>query len=125
MGDIGNEVIEQLTSPDSDDAMMIPVDMRGCGEEFEDVDQMVEKLGPKGAAESFVKAREYFEKIKDKIPEEEVPQPMSYSDWRELIDNDGLFEGEEEDIFEGEEEELLDDDEEEDGEPAAKKAKTD
>merc|ERR1712187_281248 len=125
MGDIGNEVIEQLTSPDSDDAMMIPVDMRGCGEEFEDVDQMVEKLGPKGAAEAFVKAREHFEKIKDKIPEDDAPQPMSHQEWRDIVDNDGLDEGEEEElVLEGEEEELLGEEEEED-EPAAKKAKTD
>merc|ERR1719356_147024 len=103
--------------------MMIPVDMRGVGEDFEDVEQMTEKLGPKGTAEAFVKAREYFEANKDEEQEEDRPKEMKASEWRQILQEEDDLEGEEEeDDLEDEEEEL-----EEDGEaaePAAKKAKT-
>merc|ERR1719172_458937 len=81
---------------------MVPVDMRGVGEEFEDVEQMMSKLGSKGAAEAFVKARAYFEENKDGTPEEERAQKMSAKEWRDVLaaDNAG-----EEDWGEGAEEE--------------------
>merc|ERR1712135_57331 len=100
--------VEELAFPEklADDEMMLPVDMRGVGEEFEDVAQMTAKLGAKGTAEAFVKAADYFDANKDKEPEEE-----------HLLD-----EGDEE-----EEAELDEADEEgagAGGEPAQKKAKT-
>lgn len=104
---------------------MIPVDMRGVGEEFDDVEAMLEKLGATKAVEAFVKAREYFEANKDGEAEEDRPQKMTAIEWKQLLEDGG--EGEEEEmIMEGEEEELLDEDvEEEAEEPAEKKAKTD
>mmetsp|Transcript_34881 Transcript_34881/g.109570 ORF Transcript_34881/g.109570 Transcript_34881/m.109570 type:complete len:108 (-) Transcript_34881:144-467(-) len=106
---------------------MVPVDMSAAGGDFDDVEQMVEKLGPKGAAQAFVKAFEQFEKTKDKIPEDERPKPMTAKEWKEVLAEDEM-EGEEEDFLEGEEEEMLEGEEEEDaggeGEPPAKKAKT-
>merc|ERR1719440_2530061 len=96
--------------------MMVPVDMRGVGEDFDDVEQMVEKLGAKGTAEAFVKARKYFEEHSEKVPEEERAQPMTAAEWRTVLEqeDEGLLgEGEEEDLLlEGEEEELLGDEEE-------------
>merc|ERR1712178_517844 len=113
-----------------DEAMMVPVDMRGVGQEFDDVEQMIEKLGPQGTAEAFIKAREYFEANKDKEAEEDRPKPMTAAEWRQVLEADGDGEDMEEELpFEGEEEELLEEAEEEGDEgdeaeePAAKKAK--
>mmetsp|Transcript_39953 Transcript_39953/g.55709 ORF Transcript_39953/g.55709 Transcript_39953/m.55709 type:complete len:164 (-) Transcript_39953:58-549(-) len=130
--DIGEELVNELTLPEkvADTEMMIPVDMRGVGEEFDDVEQMLEKLGPKGTAEAFVKAFDYFEKHKDKIPESERPPKMTAADWRKVLDEERYMEDGEEELLdlEGEEEEDLEDDGEGEGEevkePDAKKAKT-
>merc|ERR1711966_59040 len=107
-GEVTKEDVDKLTFPENlpDDAMMVPVDMRGVGEEFEDVEQMVEKLGPKGAAEAFDKAREYFDKNGNK----EETKPMTAKEWSAVLEEDDLAfaEGEEEEFaFEGEEEEFF------------------
>merc|ERR1719428_947589 len=104
-----------------DDEMMIPVDMSGVGEDFEDIDQMVAKLGSKGTCEAFVKAKECFDKNKPKLPEDECPQPMTKKEWQDVLQEDGGELGFEEEFFEGEEEEDAEDDEDE---PEAKKART-
>merc|ERR1712008_310731 len=103
-----------------------------CWWRLEDVEQMVEKLGPKGAAEAFVKAADHFEKTKDSLPEDERPKPMTATEWKAVLEEEDDMEGEEEELLEGEEEELGEDGEEEGGEddkgaeePAAKKAKKD
>jgi hypothetical protein len=130
--EVSQDLVNELTFPEklADEEMMVPVDMRGVGEEFDDVESMVEKLGPKGTAEAFMKAREYFEANKDKEPEDERPKPMTAAEWK-LVLQDDLDEGEEEDLLEDDEEELEEDlDSEGDAEepagdePAAKKAKT-
>merc|ERR1712187_1094473 len=102
--EISEETVNELTFPEklADDEMMVPVDMRGVGEDFDDVEQMLEKLGPKGTAEAFVKAKEYFDANKDKEPEDERPKPMTAKEWREILEEDAAFEGEEEELFEGE-----------------------
>eukprot|EP00427_Karlodinium_veneficum_P011014 CAMPEP_0169094754 /NCGR_PEP_ID=MMETSP1015-20121227/18114_1 /TAXON_ID=342587 /ORGANISM="Karlodinium micrum, Strain CCMP2283" /LENGTH=158 /DNA_ID=CAMNT_0009155433 /DNA_START=68 /DNA_END=544 /DNA_ORIENTATION=- len=129
--EITAEEVHELTSPENlaDDAQMIPVDMRGVGQDFDDVEAMIEKLGATAAVEAFVKAREYFEANKDGEAAEDRPQPMTAAEWQALLNDDGMMEGEEEEmLMEGEEEELLADDEEpeEEGEePPEKKAKTD
>lgn len=132
--ELAEDEVQNLCFPEglADDETMIPVDMLGCGEEFDDVEQMKEKLGLKGTVEAFIKAHDHFEKNKDKIPEEDRPVPMSAKDWKEVLAAGP--EGEEEELMEGDEEEMLDDDEEdgeeeedddaEAAEPAAKKAKT-
>merc|ERR1719510_2732299 len=113
-------MINELTFPENlkDDEIMVPVDMRGVGGDFDDVEQMVEKLGPKGTAEAFIKAAEYFEANKDKEPEDERPKPMTAADWKKVLEEDEFLEGEEE---EGADD--LEDDEDE-AEPATKKQKT-
>mmetsp|Transcript_19129 Transcript_19129/g.35904 ORF Transcript_19129/g.35904 Transcript_19129/m.35904 type:complete len:165 (-) Transcript_19129:72-566(-) len=133
--DITEDLVNELTLPDkvADEEMMIPVDMRGVGEDYDDVEQMLEKLGNKGTAEAFVKAAEYFEKNKDKVPEEDRPTPMTAAQWKAVLDQDQdqlLEDGEEELLgLEGEEEDLaeLDEEPEEEApaEPPSKKAKTD
>merc|ERR1712190_664197 len=105
----------------ADEEIMVPVDMRGVEQDFDDVEQMVEKLGPKGAAEAFLKAKEYFDANKDGEPEEERPKPMTAAEWKQVLEEDD--DEEEEELLEGEEEEDLEDPEEEGGdEPDAKKA---
>merc|ERR1711920_741865 len=124
---IEKTLIDELTTAENlpDDAVMIPVDMRGVGDNYDDVEQMVEKLGDKGTAEAFIKAAEYFDANHDKEAEDERPKPMSAQEWRAVLEED-MDEESEEDLFEGEEEEMEEAEEEEGGdEPAAKKAKTD
>jgi len=129
--DLSAEDVKKLAvAEDLDDAeKMIPIDMRGAGDELEDdVEEMVEKLGPKKSVEVFVKCREYFTANKDKEPDDDRPQEITVGEWKELMEDD--LEGEEEDFLEDEEdedleEELLDDEEDEEpAEPASKKAKT-
>merc|ERR1711907_232921 len=85
----------------NDEEIMIPVDMSGVGEDFEDIDQMVAKLGPKGTCEAFLKAQECFDKKKPSLPEEECPAPMTKSDWQQVLADDGrsIGEGFEEEFF--------------------------
>merc|ERR1719253_822504 len=97
--------------------MMVPVDMRGVGQDFDDVEEMVEKLGPKGTAEAFIKAREYFE-ANNKDPD---AKPMTAAEWRAILEDDAMEdmgEGDEEDFnFEGEEEDFADGGEDAEEEP--------
>lgn len=131
--EVTKEDVDKLTFPENlpDDAMMVPVDMRGCDDEFDDVEQMVQKLGPKGAAEAFIKARAFFEAHKKG---DDCAQPMTAKEWSQVLEEDAMEEMEEDMFLEGEEEDILDEEpEEEDGEgeddgaaeePAEKKAKT-
>mmetsp|Transcript_32194 Transcript_32194/g.44953 ORF Transcript_32194/g.44953 Transcript_32194/m.44953 type:complete len:164 (-) Transcript_32194:77-568(-) len=132
--DITEDLVNELTLPDKvpDEEMMVPVDMRGVGEDYDDVEQMLEKLGNKGTAEAFIKAADYFEKNKEKVPEADRPAPMTAKQWKDVLDQDQLLEDGEEELLdmEGEEEDMadLDEDPEEEGEaaePPSKKAKTD
>merc|ERR1712039_197495 len=129
--DVEQALLTQLTFPEdlADDEMMVPVDMRGVGEQYDDVEQMVEKLGPKGTVEAFIKAAEYFDANKDKEPDDERPKAMTAAEWKKVLEEDDeefMEDMEEEDLLEGEEEEAADEDEEGGGaeEPAEKKAKT-
>merc|ERR1711963_1108895 len=118
--EVTQDMVDKLAFPENiaDDEIMVPVDMRGVEQDFDDVEQMVEKLGPKGAAEAFLKAKEYFDANKDGEPEEERPKPMPAAEWKQILEQDD-DEGEEEELLEGEEEDLEDDpdDDEEAGEP--------
>merc|ERR1719158_1633777 len=117
--------------------MMVPVDMRGIEEESNDVEEMVTKLGPKGAAEAFIKARDYFEA--HKTDDEDTAKPMTAKEWSQVLEEDEFLDAEDDELWEddflpeGEEEDILEEPEEEegegdedgeegDGEPAAKKA---
>merc|ERR1711862_206995 len=120
-GEVTKDDVDHLTNPDAleDDEMMIPVDMRGIDGDFQDVDELVTKLGIKGTAEAFVKAREYFVANKDGEKDDERATNMTAKEWKELLMGDG--EDLEEELFEGEEEEFDDEEEDEgDEEPAAK-----
>jgi len=134
--EVTKDDLDQLTFAENlaDDAMVVPVDMRGVGEEFEDVEQMVEKLGPKGAAEAFMKARDYFEA--NKTEGDDCAKPMTAKEWNEVLQEDNAEFDDFQEVEYGEcaEEEFLEEPEEEEGEgdddgeaeePAAKKAKTD
>mmetsp|Transcript_58801 Transcript_58801/g.164176 ORF Transcript_58801/g.164176 Transcript_58801/m.164176 type:complete len:175 (+) Transcript_58801:75-599(+) len=114
-----------------DDEVMVPIDMRGAGDDLDDdVGSMVEKLGPKRSAEMFVKCADFFAANKENEPEDERPQNITAAEWKTLGESD--CEGEEEDDFsfeDEEEEEGADDGSQNDEEPEpeapkAKKAKT-
>merc|ERR1711988_810039 len=94
--------LDQIMDPEQvpDEEIMLPVDMRGVGKDYDSVDEMVGDLGVVGAAEAFVKAREYFEANKDRESEEERPKPMTAAEWKVV-----LAEDDEEELLEGEEEE--------------------
>mmetsp|Transcript_145468 Transcript_145468/g.464847 ORF Transcript_145468/g.464847 Transcript_145468/m.464847 type:complete len:165 (-) Transcript_145468:209-703(-) len=116
-----DKIIDPANVPDEE--MMLPVDMRGVGQDFESVEDIVEALGVVGAAEAFVKAREYFDANKEGEPEDERPKPMTAAEWKKVLEEEDLgLEGEEEELLEDEEEEA-DEDAEEAEEPPAKKAK--
>mmetsp|Transcript_89024 Transcript_89024/g.251262 ORF Transcript_89024/g.251262 Transcript_89024/m.251262 type:complete len:166 (+) Transcript_89024:62-559(+) len=118
-----DKIIDPTNVPDEE--MMLPVDMRGVGQDFESVEDIVEALGVVGAAEAFVKAREYFDANKEAEPEDERPKPMTAAEWKKVLEEEDLgLEGEEEELLEDDEEEA-DEDAEEAEEPPAKKAKTD
>lgn len=123
--EITKEKVGELTSPENldDDEVMVPVDMCGVSEKFDDVEQMVEELGPKGTAEALVKAADNFEAHKDQLKEDECPKEMTAKEWRAVLEEDEDEEGEEEESGEGEEPEEEDDDDE-DVSPPAKKTKT-
>merc|ERR1711997_550666 len=96
------DMVNKLAFPENiaDEEIMVPVDMRGVEEDFDDVEQMVGKLGPKGAAEAFLKAKEYFDANKDGDPEEERPKPMTAAEWKQVLEED-LDDPDEEDEGEG------------------------
>mmetsp|Transcript_36784 Transcript_36784/g.83224 ORF Transcript_36784/g.83224 Transcript_36784/m.83224 type:complete len:148 (+) Transcript_36784:99-542(+) len=79
-------LVNQLAHPEDlpDAEVMVPVDMRGAGGEFDDVGQMIRVLGARGAVQAFVKALEYFEANKDGEAEDDRPQPISALEWRNL-----------------------------------------
>merc|ERR1712039_710499 len=92
-----------------DDDIMLPVDMRGLGIEIDDVDDIVEILGPNGAVGAFVKARRYFEENQGGDPEEERASSMSGKDFKKMMLDDMHDQGEENEA---------------DAEPLPKKAKS-
>lgn len=81
--DISKDAVDALTHLEklAAEEIVVPVDMRGVGQEFEDVEEMLSKLGPKGTAEAFVKAKSYFDANKDGDSESERPQPMTAAEW--------------------------------------------
>eukprot|EP00931_Biecheleriopsis_adriatica_P117790 TRINITY_DN93276_c0_g1_i1.p1 TRINITY_DN93276_c0_g1~~TRINITY_DN93276_c0_g1_i1.p1 ORF type:complete len:160 (+),score=49.32 TRINITY_DN93276_c0_g1_i1:84-563(+) len=96
-----------LLFPDDmeDDSILVPVDISGEGDDFPTMpEEIVEKVGPKGAIEKMVKAAEHFEKVtSSKFSDDERPIPMSIGDWLSIL---GMQAGAEEN---GEEEALEDD----------------
>merc|ERR1712185_741426 len=123
--EVSKDDVESLVQVDDipDEEIMLPVDMKAVGEPFEDIEQMLTKLGPKSTAESFIKARELFESNPDKEDEAERPKTMTAQEWREVLEEDGMgdLEGEEEDFdglldFDEEGEEEFDDIDDEEGE---------
>merc|ERR1740121_1156199 len=59
--------------------------MRGTGVEFDDVDDMVTELGPKGALEAFVKAREHFDKNPDNEASDQRSGPITGKELKDLM----------------------------------------
>merc|ERR1719221_1077122 len=93
---------------------MLPVDMRGVGQEFDDVGSMLEKLGSKGMVEAFMKARAFFDKNVDGAAKEDRAQPITAKEWCEVLNDGALGEGGDEEEDEGDEEESFDEEDEDD-----------
>ncbi|CAK9010383.1 unnamed protein product [Durusdinium trenchii] len=125
-----NKSLEKVLDPSElqDEEKLLPVDMRGIEQDFEGIDDLVEKLGAVEAARALVKAREYFEANKDGRPENERPQPMTATEWRKILQEDmeeDMMEEDDEGFLEADEEESAEEDEEAEAEePSAKKQKT-
>jgi hypothetical protein len=65
---------------------VIPVDMNGAGANLDDFEAALKELGAKKIVECFIKAHKHFEATKHKIPEEELPKPMTAKEWK--VEND-------------------------------------
>merc|ERR1712130_1009057 len=72
--EITEELCVNLTSGEKhdDEDEMIPVDMRGLGGDYEDVEAMKTKLGFTATCEAFAKAQTHFEEFFDEGEEEEI-----------------------------------------------------
>lgn len=143
--DITLELVRELALSHhlDDNEIMVPVDMRGIGEQHDGVEGLIEELGPKGAAEAFVKAADNFEVYKGQLHEDECLKEITAKEWREVLEEEDEDddEDEEEDMEESEEQESVEADEEqasvagedteeseslheEDATPSPKKART-
>ena len=60
----------------------MPVDMRGMERSFVNLDEMINMLGPTGAAKAFIKAKKYFDTNKAGVDEALRPQRMPAAKWR-------------------------------------------
>merc|ERR1712137_1327984 len=96
-----------------DNEMMVPVDMCGVGEKYDGVEAMIEELGPKGAAEAFVKAADNFEAYKNQLQEDECLQEITAKEWRDILEADDEEDEDEDDMEEYEEQESVEGDEDE------------
>merc|ERR1712137_605536 len=99
-----------------DNEMMVPVDMCGVGEKYDGVEAMIEELGPKGAAEAFVKAADNFEAYKNQLQEDECLREITAKEWRDILeadDDDDEEDEDEDDMEEYEEQESVEGDEDE------------
>jgi len=70
----------------ADDELMVPVDLGAAEREYVDPEQMIELLGPQGAAAALVRAEQRFKKRKDSIPEDERPVPVTAREWRSILE---------------------------------------
>jgi len=69
--------------------MYIPVDMNGAGENLDDFEDALKKLGAKKAAGCFVAARTYFEKNKDTFfAGKKCPAPITAQEWKTMNDDE-------------------------------------
>lgn len=102
--------LEKILEPHklTDMEILLPVDMRGLDNDLEGIDEIAKELGPRGAAEAFLKCREHFEANPDKEIEDERPQKLTAGEWISIVE-----EFDEEDFLEDEEDFDLEDSEEE------------
>ena len=84
--EVTQEHVTSLADPDvmGGDRMLVPVDMRGTGDYFEDVDDMVKKLGPKGAIEAFFTARDFLVEAQTSMPDDPRWRPMTAAAWQKF-----------------------------------------
>merc|ERR1712187_66042 len=126
MGDeVSLDRIYALTSPEGlpDDDKVVPVDLRGVSDNFakdfeDDFDVMMKKLGAKGAADGFLRAREYFKNNRGNDPEDDRAEECTVKEWKDLLADDGFNDEDEE------EEDYGAEDEQEVAEPEPKKQKS-
>jgi len=91
------DALVNWTGKNSD--IVIPVDMNGAGENLDDFDAALKKLGATKTVECFVKAFEQFEGNKHKIPEAERAKPMTAKQWKVENDEDDEDAEDEEPVY--------------------------
>eukprot|EP00928_Gymnodinium_smaydae_P063179 TRINITY_DN46845_c0_g1_i1.p2 TRINITY_DN46845_c0_g1~~TRINITY_DN46845_c0_g1_i1.p2 ORF type:complete len:188 (+),score=81.28 TRINITY_DN46845_c0_g1_i1:69-566(+) len=127
--DVPKEKVNALIEAEevTDDAVMVPVDMSEAAE-LEDVENVVENLGPNKVAKLFAEGRKKYEEALKDMPEDvrgNMKQEITGKEYKEMME-------EEREAFRqamleagecAESEEALEEDEE-DAEPQSKKQKT-
>jgi len=76
---------------------MVPVALTELGYDSVSMDEMIEELGAKGAAEAFIAAEKRFKANRKKMPADVVYQPMTAKAWKKLEEETFGFEDEDED----------------------------
>lgn len=90
---VTEEEILKLAAPGANSELMVPVDMKGIGQDFVDVQQMLDKLKTKGTIAAFIKARRHFQEANPskavETSEDARPVEMLAGEWKRLIANRG------------------------------------
>lgn len=80
---IANDEVDVLVNPTPKDSdRFIPIDMNGAGENLDDFDHVLDKLGAKAVAQCFMKAHAHFESSKNSIPIPERPKPITGKEYK-------------------------------------------
>ena len=66
-----------------DDLIMVPLDIRALADKGASFWDLCDNLGPKAAAEAFLRAREHFEVTKAEVPNNERCRPITSLEWKQ------------------------------------------
>jgi len=82
---ITNEEVDQLVNPLlKGNEKCIPLDMNGAGENLDDFEAALAKLGAKCAAECLVKAQEHLEKVQANLPKRDRLKPVTAKQYKKM-----------------------------------------
>merc|ERR1712129_153153 len=65
--------------------------MRGADTKCESMEEIMQELGPKGAAEVFIQAYQYLEDATTRDPKHVPFQPMTVAEWTSILQQQELF----------------------------------
>lgn len=80
------DLFYNLTLPEhiADDETMIPVDMSALTLDLSE--ESAQEMGPRGAAEAYLRAQEYFDANRSSAGER--PSPMSAAEWKRTLEEE-------------------------------------